>query len=289
MWSKISHLVDGWIGGEGSLGYVVIMLIVVVGYSLTSSWIVSDDKLVGKNSAQKEGEDDPPRNFTVQQLRYFDGTKDPKTEKDKPVYLSVNGYVFDVSEGRDFYGPDGPYEKFAGRECGIALAKMSFDEEHLDNVEGCASLNLGEKNQLNEWYEKFKYYRPYPEKGRLVPDSALPDPNRILSIDFLAQYSGTATEIPEGYATAPVYIGAGDKVYDVSFGGLAHYGPGGPYHKFAGRDVGRALAKMSLDDEDIASRDTSDLDENQLATLKDWIKTFEERKGYPIVGRLKSP
>lgn len=63
-------------------------------------------------------EPEPPRNFTPKQLREFNGTPD-KDGNDKPVYLSVNGIVFDMTKGRDFYGPGGPYEKFAGRECGV--------------------------------------------------------------------------------------------------------------------------------------------------------------------------
>ena len=43
---------------------------------------------------------DPPRNFTRSQLAAFDGTKEDKTGADKPVYLSMNGIVFDVSKGR---------------------------------------------------------------------------------------------------------------------------------------------------------------------------------------------
>jgi hypothetical protein len=31
-------------------------------------------------------------------------------------------------------------------------------------------------------------------------------------------------KIPEGYATDPIYIGAGDKVHNVSFGGVEFYG-----------------------------------------------------------------
>ena len=76
-------------------------------------------------SEEEKETPDPPRNFTAKQLAHFDGTKD-KDGADKPVYLSVNGTVFDVTNGKDFYGPDGPYEKFAGKECGVALAKMSL-------------------------------------------------------------------------------------------------------------------------------------------------------------------
>jgi len=222
----------------------------------------------------------------MKQLMYFDGKKDEKTEEVKPVYLSLNGTVFDVTEGKDFYGPGGPYELFAGHECGVALAKMSFDAEYLDDVAGCKCLNFGEKEQLEEWISKFQHYRCYPVKGRLIPDSDLPDPNKILSADELTKNNGEG-EIPEKYATAPIYVGAGGKVYDVSFGGVTFYGKGCSYNAFAGRDASRALALMSLDPKDANNPDISDLSEKQIKVLNDWVKTFEERKLYPIVGTLE--
>ena len=55
----------------------------------------------GSTPGESEGElPDPPRNFTRSQLAAFDGTKEDKTGADKPVYLSMNGIVFDVSKGR---------------------------------------------------------------------------------------------------------------------------------------------------------------------------------------------
>ena len=230
---------------------------------------------------------DPPRNFTSKQLRYFDGKKDEKTDEEKPVYLSLNGTVFDVSEGRNFYGPDGPYELFAGHECGIALAKMSFDTTFLDDLEGCKNLNFGEKTELDNWIEKFTYYRCYPVVGRLIPDSALPDPTRVISKDEMAKNDGNG-EVPDGYATAPIYLGAGGKVFDVSFGGVTFYGKGNSYNLFAGCDASRALAKMSFDKENIRNPDVSDLDEKEQKVLSDWVKTFKERKSYPIVGIMES-
>lgn len=261
---------------------------------MTHSWLTTPGNLPvgGKKPTDDEEEDEepePPRNFTATQLKYFDGTKDESTGDDKPVYLSVNGQVFDVSDGRDFYGPDGPYEKFAGRECGVALAKMSFDVEHLDDLEGCANLKPSEKQELEGWIEKFTYYRPYPIKGRLVPDSILNSlKDRKLSKEELAKYNGECeNEIPEGYATQPIYLGAGTKVYDVSFGGVGFYGPKGGYHRFAGKDASRALAKMSFDPEDTENTSIDDLDDKQKKVLADWVKTFEERKKYPVVGILQ--
>jgi hypothetical protein len=63
-------------------------------------------------------------------------------------------------------------------------------------------------------------------------------------------------------------------------------GAGGGYNKFAGRDISRALAKMSFDPDDLNNTSVDDLDEKQIKILQDWIATFEEKKQYPIVGRL---
>jgi len=236
----------------------------------------------GINGKEENDAWDPPRNFTITQLRKFNGVGD------SPLYLSVNGTVFDVSQAKDFYGPGGPYECFAGRECGAALAKMSFDETYLDDLDVCKTLNHGEKCELENWIEKFRDYRCYPVVGKLVPNHKLPSPDRIVSPEELSQNDGTSTEMPEGYAAVPIYVGAGGKVFDVSFGGIAFYGPGAGYNCFAGKNASRALAKMSFDPADTINTDTSDLSDQEKKVLADWVKTFEERKCYPCVGKLEA-
>eukprot|EP00984_Skeletonema_dohrnii_P024904 scaffold14040_cov68-Skeletonema_dohrnii-CCMP3373.AAC.3 len=64
------------------------------------------------------------------------------------------------------------------------------------------------------------------------------------------------------------------------------YGKDGPYQKFAGKDVSRALALMSFDPADLENTDVSDLEETKIKVLNDWINTFETKKGYPVVGKL---
>ena len=248
-----------------------------------------------KQSSQAEEEEEetsePRRNFTVKQLRHFDGTKEEQLDEDKPVYLSLGGTVFDVSKGRSFYGPGGPYEVFAGRECGAALAKMSFDESLLDDIAACETLGVGDKTELENWLEKFEHYRCYPIMGKLIPDDKLPSSDRVISKEELAKFDGQKEGTPtedelKGYGTYPIYLGAYDKVFDVSFGGVPMYGKDGPYNRFAGKDASRALALMSFDPNDAANPDISDLEEKQVKVLHDWVKKFEENKGYPIVGRL---
>jgi len=272
-------------GVHNTFEFLILLGVIV----MTHQWLTTPTPSQSvKDEEEEEEEPDPPRNFTAAQLKHFDGTKDEKTGEEKPVYLSVNGKVFDVTDGKDFYGPDGPYEKFAGRECGVALAKMSFDTEHLDDLEGCNNLSPSEKSELEGWIEKFTYYRPYPIKGRLIPDKILNTlKDRVLTKEDLAKHNGTSEEFPEGYATAPIYLGAGDKAYDVSFGGVGFYGPKGGYHRFAGKDASRALAKMSFEPEDIENGNVDDLEEKQQKVLADWIKTFAGKKKYPVVGTLK--
>lgn len=240
---------------------------------------------------EEEEEPEPKRNFTTKQLRYFDGATNENTDEAKPVYLSLAGVVYDVSAGRNFYGPGGPYEVFAGRECGVALARMSFDESLLDDVTACESLGVGERNELMGWMEKFEHFRCYPIMGSLVPDDKLPSEDRTISSEELAKYNGLNESKPEGddhegYAREPIYLGAGDFVFDVSFGGVPMYGKGGPYNRFAGKDASRALALMSFDPKDVENTDISDLEEKQLKVLHDWVDNFKNKKGYPVVGKL---
>lgn len=48
----------------------------------------------------------PERDFTLAELRAYDGTK-PSTDhfNQCPIYLAVNFVVFDVTAGKKFYGP----------------------------------------------------------------------------------------------------------------------------------------------------------------------------------------
>ena len=75
-----------------------------------------------------------------------------------PVYLAVRGKVFDVSMGRNFYGPGGPYENFAGRDATRGLACGSFDEDMLTKdlngpLDDLSELGTAEMEALQGWEE----------------------------------------------------------------------------------------------------------------------------------------
>ena len=83
--------------------------------------------------------------------------------------------MYDVSPGRQFYGPGGPYANFAGRDASRGLACGSFDEDMLtENLHGpLDDLNdLGDEEleALRGWEEMFR--GKYVEVGRLVAEGS---------------------------------------------------------------------------------------------------------------------
>jgi membrane-associated progesterone receptor component len=170
------------------------------------------------------------------------------------------------------------YNCFAGREASRAMAKLSFEEGELSNP-NVDDLGPFERDTLDNWIDKFKNYRGYPIVGKVSVPPAVRDFKRE---DLLA-FNGRQ-RVPEGRIHAPLYIGLGGKVLDVSYGGMEMYGEDGPYNIFAGIDASRALGKMSFDPADCASHDLSDLTEDQLKTVQDWASRLSKK--YPVVGNL---
>ncbi|KAK3319090.1 cytochrome b5-like heme/steroid binding domain-containing protein [Apodospora peruviana] len=106
------------------------------------------------------------RTFTPRTLLPYNG------ENNMPVYLAVRGRVFDVTRGRNFYGPGGPYANFAGRDASRGLACGSFDEEMLTKdldgpLDTLADLGRDEMEALQGWEDRFS--EKYLVVGKLLP------------------------------------------------------------------------------------------------------------------------
>lgn len=104
--------------------------------------------------------------FTPPQLLPYNGNNS------MPVYLAVRGKIFDVTSGRNFYGPGGPYQNFAGRDASRGLACGSFDEDMLtEDLKGpldkLEDLGSEEMEALKGWEERFN--EKYLVVGKLVP------------------------------------------------------------------------------------------------------------------------
>jgi predicted heme/steroid binding protein len=78
-----------------------------------------------------------PRYFTLQELAQYDG-KDP----DKPIYLSINGTVYDVTAGRRIYGPGGSYNVFAGVDASRGFVTGCFQEDRNGDMRGVEQMYL---------------------------------------------------------------------------------------------------------------------------------------------------
>ena len=71
----------------------------------------------------------------------------------RPILVAVNGKIYDVTEARNFYGPGGAYNVYAGREAARALGKMSLAESEC--TAEITDLSEKEKTTLEQWETKF--------------------------------------------------------------------------------------------------------------------------------------
>ncbi|OJD30176.1 cytochrome b5-like heme steroid binding domain-containing protein [Diplodia corticola] len=75
--------------------------------------------------------------LTDEQLAAYDGS-DPS----KPIYLGLNGTIYDVTPGRHFYGPNGGYHFFAGRDAARAFVTGCFDTDLTPDLRGAEDMYI---------------------------------------------------------------------------------------------------------------------------------------------------
>lgn len=62
------------------------------------------------------------RKFTVEELKKYNGTN-----PELPIYLVLDGNVYDVTKGKEFYIPGGPYHYLAGKDSSFELHIVGGD------------------------------------------------------------------------------------------------------------------------------------------------------------------
>ncbi|GAN01812.1 F-box/LRR-repeat protein 20 isoform X1 [Mucor ambiguus] len=94
------------------------------------------------------------KNYTPLDLLPFDGLG-----KEGRILMAVNGSIYDVTRGKNFYGPGGPYANFAGHDASRGLAKNSFDADMLTDpnepIDKLEDLAADEWESLREWEQHF--------------------------------------------------------------------------------------------------------------------------------------
>jgi membrane-associated progesterone receptor component len=102
------------------------------------------------------------KDMTVEELFEYDGDK-----HDGRILVAVNGTVFDVTRGRHFYGPGGPYQAFAGRDASRMLATFILKPSDGPPVyDDLSDLKSSDMDQVREWYHQFK--EKYDVVGKLL-------------------------------------------------------------------------------------------------------------------------
>ncbi|XP_045492794.1 membrane-associated progesterone receptor component 2 [Colias croceus] len=118
------------------------------------------------------------KDMTVAELRQYDGT-----QPDGRVLVAVNGWIFDATRGRRFYGPGGPYAAFGGKDAsrGLATFSVTSSDKEYDDL---SDLNSMEMESVKEWEAQFR--EKYDLVGRLLKPGEEP-----------ANYSDEETEDTE--------------------------------------------------------------------------------------------
>lgn len=98
--------------------------------------------------------------LTEAQLAKHDGT-DPKL----PIYMAIDGQVFDVTEGRKFYGPGGSYSFFAGKDAARAYATGCFETHLTHDLRGLSPEQLA---KINGWASFYRNHHTYTRVGTVI-------------------------------------------------------------------------------------------------------------------------
>ncbi|CAI5963639.1 unnamed protein product [Closterium sp. NIES-65] len=95
--------------------------------------------------------------ITADKLAEYNGS-----DASKPILVSLKHVIYDVTSASSFYGPDGPYSIFAGKDASRSLATMTMDDVG-GSLEGLTEKQL---RTLDDWVETFARKQVQRESGR---------------------------------------------------------------------------------------------------------------------------
>ncbi|GAB7362982.1 hypothetical protein MBLNU230_g3277t1 [Neophaeotheca triangularis] len=113
---------------------ILLALLAYGGYHFYNNSTFSQANSNRKPLTARNAETQPPPSSSpspASQLHLTDSALRPHdgTNPDLPLYLAINGTIYDVSASPSFYGPGGPYGHFAGRDASRAWVTECWDDE----------------------------------------------------------------------------------------------------------------------------------------------------------------
>ncbi|VEU21789.1 DEKNAAC102266 [Brettanomyces naardenensis] len=147
---------------------VVVATLILKNTIFSSVSTVDVEKEIDESGKTQDEADEPTviQDYTPRMLSNYNGFDLEK------IFIAIKGNVYDVSSGRRFYGPSGPYSNFAGHDASRGLAKNSFEMDVIkpfdEPIDDLADLTANDLTSLKNWENMFK--GKYPVVGRLVSE-----------------------------------------------------------------------------------------------------------------------
>jgi membrane-associated progesterone receptor component len=197
-----------------------------------------------ESTARPRADVSSTRVWTLDELREYDGR-----DSQKPLMLSIGGFVMDVSSGAKFYSPGTEYAQFAGRAATRALSIASLDMADIsDDVADFTDRQRGEMEERIQFYlDKYttvgtlaNTHFDTHSKDSSVDEAAPAGLKPLYDADQLARYDGSCSE--DGLCRS-IFVSVSGDVFNVTKL-LAIYGPGRPRSMMAGRAITRTLVRL---------------------------------------------
>ena len=153
------------ISAQFDFGFIIIGLIAFFAlYAGIRCFSAEEEK-----TAAVKKEDPRKKILSFAEVRRHDGS-----EPDLPIYVALNGYVFDVTSS-DNYKKGGSYEVFAGHEISMACANYSTDSEFLDEYYDPQKTIIDTNKEQNIISFYMNFCSKYEIVGKLDLDSIKKD------------------------------------------------------------------------------------------------------------------
>merc|ERR1739844_493846 len=178
---KINQSWSDWFISEMTANPINIALLMAIFYLLYKIF-KSNDEPTPSIPSEPQLPRMKKKDLTLTELAKYDGTGE-----DGRVLVGVLGKIYDVTKGKRFYGPGGPYSGFSGRDASRGLATFNVNAINPDEYDDLSDLKPSEIEQVREW--ELQFSEKYDLVGKLIKPGEEPT--------FYSDASNSSDEDPE--------------------------------------------------------------------------------------------